>query len=412
MQSNSITDPYIMNFKNLLAIIFIFLCSTFAWVTLGGALVVRTGDFQPGLARQVVENWGPMLSQAHPEFFYTAPNAAKSKRFLQPEKSAVQVKLGYEPKRKGLTLHRTYRVDFHAEYTLSNPTPISQTIYSTFHLPAPDARYDEFSVKIGDKLTDRVPANGKLQEALFLKPQESTKIIFTYRASGVDAWTYAFKDSERVRGFNLQMATDFSEINFPNGAASPTSRESSDKGWLLTWDYTDVIGARAVGMDMPKVLNPGPVAARMAFFAPISLLFFFSVLVIVSLARSLSLHPMHYFFIAAGCFAFQLLFAYLVDLIPAFWSFAISAVVSLSLVIGYLGRVAGASFARIAALAQFAYMVLFSYSFFFDGLTGITIAIGAVITLALLMFHTAKLNWSELISTSARKRSPVVSSAA
>ncbi|MEY2574891.1 MAG: hypothetical protein QOF80_378, partial [Verrucomicrobiota bacterium] len=45
--------------------------------------------------------------------------------------------------------------------------------------------------------------------------------------------------------------------------------------------------------------------------------------------------------------------------------------------------------------AQFAYMVLFSYSFFFEGLTGLTITIGAIVTLALLMAATAKVNWAD-----------------
>jgi hypothetical protein len=49
----------------------------------------------------------------------------------------------------------------------------------------------------------------------------------------------------------------------------------------------------------------------------------------------------------------------------------------------------------MAAIAQFGYMVLFSYSFFFDGLTGITITIGSIVTLALLMGATARVNWSE-----------------
>ncbi|MEQ1752355.1 MAG: hypothetical protein ABL974_23240, partial [Prosthecobacter sp.] len=48
--------------------------------------------------------------------------------------------------------------------------------------------------------------------------------------------------------------------------------------------------------------------------------------------------------------------------------------------------------------AQIAYMVLFSYSFFFDGLTGLTITIGAIATLALLMIATAKVNWAEKFS--------------
>jgi hypothetical protein len=40
-------------------------------------------------------------------------------------------------------------------------------------------------------------------------------------------------------------------------------------------------------------------------------------------------------------------------------------------------------------------MILFSYSFFFEGLTGLTITIGAIVTLALLMAATARVNWAE-----------------
>jgi hypothetical protein len=133
----------------------------------------------------------------------------------------------------------------------------------------------------------------------------------------------------------------------------------------------------------------------MSFFAPVSLLFFFAVLVLMGMVWRISLHPVNYFFLAAGCFAFQLLFAYLVDLIPLLLAFSISAAVSLALVSGYLLAAVGRRFARLAVVAQFAYMVLFSYSFFFEGLTGLTITIGAIVTLALLMATTAKVNWAE-----------------
>jgi inner membrane protein involved in colicin E2 resistance len=191
------------------------------------------------------------------------------------------------------------------------------------------------------------------------------------------------------------MTTDFSEFDFPAGTGSATERTRTAKGWHFVWSYPDVINAQSIAMGMPSVANPGPVASRMSFFAPVSLLFFFAVLVLMGMVWRISLHPMNYFFLAAGCFAFQLLFAYLVDLIPLALAFAISAVVSLALVCGYLRAVTGRRFAELGAIAQFAYMILFSYSFFFEGLTGLTITIGAIVTLALLMGATARVNWAE-----------------
>jgi inner membrane protein involved in colicin E2 resistance len=119
---------------------------------------------------------------------------------------------------------------------------------------------------------------------------------------------------------------------------------------------------------------------------------------------------MHVCFVAAGFFSFQLLFAYLTDVIPLYVAFGISALVSVALVCGYLRAVGGDRLLRIALPAQVGYMVLFSVSFFFDGMTGLTIAIGSVITLGLLMKVTAKTSWKEVFAPQKRPAPPVLPS--
>jgi hypothetical protein len=383
-----------MTIKRLLAIATIVAFTALAWFLLATAVAVRSSSSDSRLSPEVTRNWGPELIQEHPAIFYESPAAGRARREIQPERSDVRVKLAYEPKQKGLLWYRTYFVDFEAEYLVKNPTPIAQTIYAAFRFPAAEARYDKFSLQFGDKLTDKAPVDGVIRESLQLAAGAAVPLKVTYRAAGMNQWTYALKGAKRVKDLHLTMTTDFTEIDVPAGAESPTSRARADQGWKLDWNYADVIGANAIAMDMPAVTNPGAVAGRMTYFAPVSLIFFFAVLVIVALQRGTNLHPMNYFFLAAGCFAFQLLFAYLVDLLPLLPSFLLAAAVSLALVNGYLWRAAGRTFALISAGAQFAYMVLFSYSFFFEGLTGITITVGAIITLALLMAFTAKVDWS------------------
>lgn len=391
-----------MNVKRLFAIGFIFGCTALAWFILGGALSFRTQATKDRLGREVRGNWGAPMAQPHPTLYYMAPTGARIKRTIQPTESQVRVQLQYDPKKKGLHWYRTYGVDFDASYTVTNPTPIRQTIYATFTFPAQGIRYDRFFLRVGDKDTGKSPSQGSITESILLEPGQSAPLRIGYWAAGLDQWTYRFADAPRVQAFALRMETNFRDINMPAGSESPTSRKAADTGWSLAWDYTDVIGARAVGMDMPAVVNPGPVAARMTFFAPVSLLFYFSVLVMLSVARGGVLHPMHFFFLACGCFAFQLLFAYLVDLIPILAAFGIAAGVSLALVTGYLWGVAGPAFARLSAVAHVAYMVLFSYSFFYPGLTGITITVGAIVTLALLMAFTTRVNWESVLGGSSR----------
>jgi hypothetical protein len=344
------------------------------------------------------------MNQLHPRIYYVSPTSAQVKRVIQPTRSRVAINLDYDPKKKGLLWYRTYRAVFHAEYIVTNPTPITQTIYLSFDFPATGTRFDRFTLAIDGKESGKAPRDGSLTESVIVAAGAEVPIVITYAATGLNEWRYSFGENPRVHDLVVQMTTNFEEIDIPAGSESPTSRQRSGIGWILEWSYSDVIGAHAIGMDMPAVLNPGPVASRITYFAPVSLVFYFAVLLMVGAVRGVNLHPVNYVFLAGGLFTFQLLFAYLVDLLPVREAFAIAAAVSLILVTAYLWRVAGGRFARLAALAQLSYMILFSYSFFFRGLTGITITIGAVVTLALLMAFTAKIDWEKVFVSKPRAK--------
>jgi inner membrane protein involved in colicin E2 resistance len=147
---------------------------------------------------------------------------------------------------------------------------------------------------------------------------------------------------------------------------------------------------------MPERLQPGPLAGRISFFAPVSLFFFFFLMFIITTMRGLELHPMNYFFLAAAFFSFHLLLAYLVDHVSIHAAFAASSVVSIFLVISYLRLVLGTRFAaREAGLAQFIYLVMFSYAFFFKGFTGLAITVGSILTLFVVMQITGRVRWAD-----------------
>jgi inner membrane protein involved in colicin E2 resistance len=122
------------------------------------------------------------------------------------------------------------------------------------------------------------------------------------------------------------------------------------------------------------------------------------VLLILGILRRRNLHPMHYFFLSAAFFSFHLLLAYLVDHIDLHVAFAIASTTSVFLVVSYLRVVGGQRFAfRQAGLAQLVYLVLFNYAFFFEGYTGLTVTVGAVVTLFVLMRLTAAVDWSRAL---------------
>jgi inner membrane protein involved in colicin E2 resistance len=178
---------------------------------------------------------------------------------------------------------------------------------------------------------------------------------------------------------------------------SPTSRTEAGDGWDLTWRFTNLVTGQAIGIDLPERQNPGPLAARITFFAPVSLLFFLAVMVVLDVLSSESLHPMNYVFISAAFFAFHLLMAYLVDHVSMHVAFGAAALVSTALVASYLRAVGGMRERWWqAVIAQAIYLVAFSYAFFFEGFTGLSVTIGAIVTLFVLMQMTARVRWTDV----------------
>lgn len=399
-----------MKLIHLIASMAIVGCSTLAWFILATAMSQRTRESSETMSQEVAGVWNPALEQKHPEAWFETPNAPGGRAALLPASSNVAVDLKFVPKQRGLFRHRTYDVAFKAEYVFVNPTRIPQTVYVSFPLPAGAGKLEGFECRLGEGggAESFAPgASGGVTRAVVLPASGEITLHAAYLTRGTGSWVYGFPDKRRIAGFVLKMRTDFSEISFPVGTGSPRDedRKFDGEGWDLLWNYPDVLAVPSIGMDMPNLLNAGPVATRIAFFAPVSLVFFVTVLLLVGGLRGIPLHPMHVFFVSAGFFAFHLLFAYLVDLLPIYPSFAIAAVASVVLVCGYLKAVGGNPLFKVALPAQLAYLVLFSASFFFDGLTGITLTICGVATLALLMMLTAKVDWRTRF-TKSRKEVP------
>lgn len=152
-------------------------------------------------------------------------------------------------------------------------------------------------------------------------------------------------------------------------------------------------------MGFPYPLQPGPLAQRITFWAPVALFFYFFVMLVVTTLRRIELHPINYFFLAASFFAFHLLFAYLVDRIAISYAFTICSLVTIFLTISYQRLVAGWRFAGVeSGVAQVVYLVLFSYALFNERWSGLTITIGAIVTLFIVMQMTGRIPWNERLA--------------
>ena len=392
--------------KRLLAVAFIFVCTSVAWAILAGTIEMRTHSSDEHLRGRVQSVWGAPQVQYAPLGEYWTQTANRSypeSHALVPASSDVAVNLNLEYRQKGLLWYSTYKVGFQGDYEFKNPDSVARAVYVSLKLPAAQAIYDGLKFSVDGRTIQPVIEAEKASVNLALAPLEAVKLRVGYRSQGLDSWSYSFgEDVNSVRNFHLRMATDFKDIDFPDNTLSPTEKRRAGPGWQLDWNYNNLLSGYRIAMSMPAKLQPGPLASEISFFAPVSLFFFFFVVFILTITRDIELHPMNYFFLAAAFFAFHLLLAYLVDHLDLYLSFIVASVVSVLLVVTYLRIVVGTRFAlREAALAQSIYLVLFSFAFFFRGYTGLSITIGAILTLFVAMQMTGKVHWAEKF-TSAR----------
>jgi len=428
--------------KNLVVIGLIWLGCAIAWVVLGSTIMVRSGDLSTALSDEVHRLWGPPLQQPPPRITYAdkqkkretiTSHDSQGRLFTQEVERDVDVevdvpldrtegraKLALEHRRKGLLWFPTYGVDFRASYAFTNPTEAARNVTVRFPLattagPSSGSSlregsgpgttiFDAFEVRdrsgaVVKTTIDQGTASWKLQ----LAPGASAEFAVSYRSRGTSRWYYLpNQGTGQLRDLRLTVQTDFPNVDFPAGTLSPTRHSAEPDGWSGEWVFGSLVASAPIGIELPQRLNPGPLASRMTFFAPIGLLFFFFVVAIFASSRGISFHPLNYFFLGCAFFAFHLLFAYLVDHLSIAPSFLLAAGTSVTLAVTYARLFVGWRFALLElAVSQLVYLVLFSFTFFWEGFTGLAITLGAIVTLFVMMQLTGRRSPSRAVASTA-----------
>ena len=426
-------------FKRIAAISLIWVCTAVAWAILGTSIFSRSESAESGLSGRVASTWGAPQEQAPPQItrewqeertFVAEENGKKTTRTetlhhsdaVKIDGSRIAAGLHVDYRQKGLLWFSTYKVDFDGAYTFQNPKPSEEEFAIALPLPAQQAVYDNVQLKVNDAALPLTFSGGQATARTRLAPGAKAVLRTEYRSQGLDSWRYLIaganvaqangqsgKEITQARDFHLLVKTDFSGFDFPDNSLSPTEKRETGNGWALQWNYENLVSGFDIALKMPQKLQPGPLAGRISYFAPVSLFFFFFLVFILSTMRGNNLHPMNYFFLACAFFAFHLLLAYLADHISIHAAFMISSLVSIALVVSYLRLVVDLRFAAVdAGLTQLIYLVLFSYAFFFEGFTGLAVTIGAILTLFVVMQMTGRLKWEEKFAAASQNGGKII----
>ncbi len=401
--------------KHIASLVFIFFFTSVAWLILGVETRLRTHERDINLRQAVGQLWGTEQNQKAPDLYYIEKEKHSTAKIVDNDTtfetnlisvqkratingSNITARFNLEHRKKGLLWYSTYRVEFAAEYQIDNSTNSDKEYYFAYTFPTNSGIYDNFRLIVdGKEVKEIKPSDGRIIEKINLRSGEQKTVKISYGAQGMDEWWYIFSEYvSQIRNFDMTISTNFEGIDFPENSISPTSKTREADGWKLQWQYDNLISGIQIGLKMPHKLNPGPFASRVSFFAPVSLFLFMFLLFIITIVKEIKIHPMNYFFIAAAFFSFHLLLAYLADQVDIYIAFAISAIVSIFLVVSYMRLVVGIKMALLqVGISQFVYLVLFSYAFFLEGITGLSITILCIVTLFVVMQITGRINWEE-----------------
>lgn len=418
--------------RRMFAIAMVFGVATIGWMILGGVTSDRSGDQRSSLKGEVQDLWGSPHTQSAPKLIFQWQTTHEERRVEATQsgtreivetvvdehqepallnRSDLDVTLKSDLRRKGLNWYSLYDVKLVGSFSYQHARDESGWLNVYFELPDREGVYDALVFTVdgkdyaraldteGNRLTAQVPVSAGQQ----------VEIAIGYGSRGLDEWRYTpTQGVGRLEDFSLTMHTNFADIDFPTGTMSPSHRKPrTDGGWDLDWSFDSLVTGHSIGMITPSNVQPGELATVLSFSAPVSLFFFFTVIYVLATIRRIDIHPMNYLLLAGAFFAFHLLFAYSVDHLTVETAFVLSSVVSVLLVVSYLRLVVSATFAlREAAAAQIVYLIGFSLAHFWEGFTGLTVTVLAIVTLFLLMQLTGRVQWSDVLKASPRSPMP------
>jgi hypothetical protein len=164
--------------RHIAALIFIFGCTSIAWVILGATITERTHNNDDQLKGHVASTWGTAQEQAPPcanlvwketVAVNTRENGNTIVRNEQVERTTalpldstrLLVNLKLDHRQKGLLWYSTYLVDFAGDYDFRNTAAVPGTLVLRLPFPAQKALYDGLTMTFNGQPAAFPPMNAE-----------------------------------------------------------------------------------------------------------------------------------------------------------------------------------------------------------------------------------------------------------
>src|SRR5215207_11762429 len=151
--------------RRIVAIAFIFICTSVAWAVLGGTIFSRTYDVGAVSSERVESTWGTRQNQGPPTASYKTTTTKQYAGVemgvnvvrtvtedhitdLPLESSRIDVDLDLQHRQKGLLWYSTYKVRFSGVYGFRNTSSKEETVDFKLQFPTAQAIYDNLSFTV------------------------------------------------------------------------------------------------------------------------------------------------------------------------------------------------------------------------------------------------------------------------
>ncbi len=406
-----------MSWKRLLGYAFVFFLLVPTWFILGGVNHDRSRDAEGALSMEVSSLFGGPVTFRPPKVTRQGVDEVVS-RVKEDDAWVDQVELvpyahpvglqrhhlladvGEERRNRGLVSFRLFTVDAAASWAFTSSGDPGETMRIGWR-PPQVSMIEDFEVRLEGEPVQVDLQEGTLWLEVPAAPARQVVMDVDLRTRGRDRVGYADDESglATLRDVDVRLRLDQDDHDLPMDAASPTRVIDRDGGVELLWVSDTMITDRSFEASFADPMQPGELAARLAWAAPWSLALFVSFIGALVVVRDIDVHPIHLVLTGMGFFAFNLLFSYLVDVVGVGWAFAVSAAVSVFLVTTYLSQAVSPAFGyRQAGVAQLVFLVGFALANVWEGMTGLSITVTGIVTLWAIMRITAKVDWTRALS--------------
>ena len=239
--------------RQILALVFIFVCTTIAWIVLGATIFSRTYGANQQLQGHVASTWGTSQEQSPPTAHYSVTEQTSSTTVergrlvvhnekvehqipLPLESSRIRVKINLDPRQKGLLWYSTYAVDFGGDYVFRNPTEEARLADAGYNLR------EAYAIYTG--LCEWAQCGRPTQSTPVVSSSESKLKLETTLSEGLPDWWG--KDRSRILASSVCVKLNGKEI--PHASDRATKKltaelplEKGDKA-LLEIHFANYLG--------------------------------------------------------------------------------------------------------------------------------------------------------------------------